>query len=551
MTVESNSPDVPAFPSRDELLRRAEEWESRLLGGPVTFFPIRHHSPGCALHLSNWIEEHRPESIIIEGPRAHDRWIPFLQSEACVGPVAILSTYRESNSPSALRHSAFFPLCDYSPEWIGIRAAAKHGINVRFADLDFADKVRFQRQWIEKIAAAQEEDEPDQGETDQEESQKSLLGVLLADESNLVYSEFIQELIRRLGCRNFDELWDHLFESRARSMSTGDFVGLMATHCDLARISHTKESLERDATFAREAVMIDEIRSEQKKLREPRRRGALLVVTGGFHTVALHEAVKQEGNPHRVELEPLVPDLKGSWLIRYSYDQLDALSGYQSGMPNPGFYDAIWRTDQAGEDRREAVARLISMIARRTRGKPIPHEASVTDTIAAVQMLDRLAELRDHAAPTRHDLLDAVAGCMRKESSVGNDLLASIVREVLAGDRVGEIPPDAGQPPILDDFQRKAKQFRLPIASMDSKSLQLEIYRRPEHRPMSFLFHQLQTLGVTYATFVDGPDFISGYRLGKVSEEWSVTWSPGTDARLAECAALGRHHRSGGRGANP
>ena len=367
----------------------------------------------------------------------------------------------------------------------------------------------------------------------------SMLGVLLADESNLRHSAFINGLVRRLGCRDFDELWDHLFESRAEAMPTGELVGLMATYCDLSRASHEEATLRLDATLAREAAMVDVVRAEFKRLKKPTRRGAILVVTGGFHTVALAAAVDSKGNPHRTDLKPPKPGLCGSWLIRYSYDQLDALSGYRSGMPSPGFYDALWQADRSEVDRRSAVARLISTIARQTRGKPIPHEASVTDSIAAVQMLDRLADLRGHLAPTRSDLLDAIAACMRKENAAGNDLLASITHKILAGDRVGVIPPEAGQPPIVDHFQRLTKQLRLPSGTIEPRGVNLDLYRKPEHRRTSFLFHQLQLLDVPYASFVDGPDFINAHRLGKRNEEWSVAWTPSTEARLAECASMG------------
>ena len=517
------------LPSRGELLGRARSWESKLLDGPITYYPVRHHSPACAIHLSRWIDEVRPDAIIVEGPPSLDRWIPMLVRDDCVGPVAILTTYRESESLSAARHSAFFPLCDYSPEWVAIRKGKAIGARVRFADLEFHQKVRLQREAFE--ADTEEPRESDES--------PSMLGVLLADEANLRHSAFINGLVRRLGCRDFDELWDHLFESRAEAMSTGELVGLMATYCDLSRASHDHATLRFDATLAREAVMVDVVRAEFKRLKKPTRRGAILVVTGGFHTVALADAVDSKGNPHRTDLKPPKPGLCGSWLIRYSYDQLDALCGYRSGMPSPGFYDALWQADRSEADRRSAVARLISTIARQTRGKPIPHEASVTDSIAAVQMLDRLADLRGHSAPTRSDLLDAIAACMRKENAAGNDLLASITHKILAGDRVGMIPTEAGQPPIVDYFQRLTKQLRLPSGTIEPRGVNLDLYRKPEHRRTSFLFHQLQLLDVPYASFVDGPDFIHAHRLGKRNEEWSVAWTPSTEARLAECASMG------------
>lgn len=521
-TAKGRATSLDTLPKREELLARARAWEHVLLDGPVTYYPVRHHSSACAMHLARWIDQARPDSIIVEGPRSLDKWISSLVSDDCVGPIAILTAYRESDSPSTRRHSAFFPLCDYSPEWVAIRQGNAIGARVRFADLEFADKVRLQQSWL-----------------DEEDSPKTLLGVLLADESNLRYSQFIDQLVRRMGCRDFDELWDHLFESCADSMTTESFVGTLATYCDLSRASHDPDHLKTDATLAREAAMVEVIRAEHKRLKKPQRKGSMLVVTGGFHTVALPDVVNGRGNPGLAKLDKLEPSLTGSWLIRYSYDQLDALSGYRSGMPSPGFCHELWQAGQDATSRREAVARLISTIARETRGKPIPHEASVTDSIAAMQMLDQLADLRGHDTPTRCDLLDAIASCMRKESLAGNDLLTAITDRVLAGDRIGRVPSTAGQPPVVDDFQQLAATHRLPIDTIEARGVTLELYRKPSHRAVSFLLHQLQLLDVPYASFVDGPDFIHGYRLGKLREEWTAAWSPGTEARLAELAALG------------
>ncbi len=393
---------------------------------------------------------------------------------------------------------------------------------MRFADLEFEDKVRIQ-----------------QAMSDEDETPRTMLGGLLADESHLRHSKFIAQLVRRLGCRDFDELWDHLFESQVDQLSTEKLVGALATYCDLARTSHESELLKRDATLAREAVMVDVIRSEYKRLKRPQRKGSLLVVTGGFHTVALPEAVAARGNPRQADLPELDADLTGSWLIRYSYDQLDALSGYRSGMPNPGFYDALWGAEQSGASKRAAVARLVTNIARDTRGRPIPHEASVTDAIAAVQMVDRLADLRGHATPTRSDVLDAIASCMRKEGLAGGDLLAAITQRIMAGDRIGRVPASAGEPPIIDDFRRLAASFRLPADTIQPRQVTLELYRKRRHRPISFLLHQLELLEVPYASFIDGPDFLNGHHLAKLTEEWAVGWNPGTEARLAELASLG------------
>lgn len=511
------------FPSKEELLKRAERWQTSLLDGPVTFFPIRHHSPACAAHLEKWIENFRPDSVIIEGPRSFNQWIPALTSGDCAAPVAILTTYREEQSLRSPGQSAFYPFCDYSPEWIALQKGRTYGAKVSFTDLEFADKIR-----VQQMAAFDDSDK-----------EHLLIGVSLTDDPHLRHSLFIQKLTRRLGCRDFDELWDHIFESRSSALPTESFVGLLAAYCDLSRQSYDCDHLIADGTLAREAVMIDTIRAELKRLKKPTRKGAILVVTGGFHTVALLDGLAQTGNPHTVKLEPLDESKTGSWLIRYHYQQLDSLGGYRSGMPHPGFYDALWQAGDSAEGKRLGIAKLLTTIARKTRGQSIQHEASVTDTIAALEMLDRLADIRGHHFPTRYDLLDVIGSCMRKESSNGQDQLSQIVRQILAGDRLGTVPASVGHPPIIQDFLDRATKYRLPVGTIEPRNINLELYRKPAHRETSFFLHQMEILNVPYAVMNDGPDFINRYRLSKLREEWSVNWCPETEGRLAELSISG------------
>ena len=59
----------------------------------VTYFPIRHHSPACAAHLRRWLEQHRPASVLIEGPASFTNLIELLVDEKCVCPVAVYTSY--------------------------------------------------------------------------------------------------------------------------------------------------------------------------------------------------------------------------------------------------------------------------------------------------------------------------------------------------------------------------------------------------------------------------------------------------------------------------
>src|SRR5208283_5105046 len=99
-------------------------------------------------------------------------------------------------------------------------------------------------------------------------------------------------------------------------------------YCALARQAYSQAMLECDGCAAREAAMAAAVAEEA---------GRVLVVTGGFHTVALPGAVP--ALPGRVKVEPKDALVT---LMRYGFEQLDRLNGYASGMPAPEFYQRTW-----------------------------------------------------------------------------------------------------------------------------------------------------------------------------------------------------------------
>src|SRR5207249_2653482 len=129
----------------------------------------------------------------------------------------------------------------------------------------------------------------------------------LADDSHLRHSDYLRALARRLGCRDFNELWDHLFESGEESLSTESFIDRVAAYCAMARLDYTAAALQQDGTTAREACMAWHIR---EALREG---GPVLVVTGGFHTVTLPDLVAAA--TERPAPLAVGDDEAGTWLM--------------------------------------------------------------------------------------------------------------------------------------------------------------------------------------------------------------------------------------------
>ena len=464
------------------------------LAARVIYFPVRHHSPACAYHVDKLIREIRPGAVLIEGPRNATPLIPMLLRDETKCPVAIYTTYVERTADALPgRHAAYYPLCAYSPELVALRAAAHVGAKAKFIDLTYPQMVRA-------------------GRTSDDDKAQSLF-----DERTLLHSRFLQAACERCGTRDPDELWDHLFELDYESRPTDEFMHGVLTYCALARHGDATAALKADGTLAREEAMAHAIQQESAE--------RIVVVTGGFHTVALpHTKPRRPRAVTVAENDALVV------LMRYGFEQLDRLNGYASGMPSPGFYQHLW---DAGD-----IADIFVELGRRCRKHRI--ELSVAEEIGALEHCRRLATLRNHARPAREDVLDAIRSCFVKGVlDTEGIMVLAIARQLLAGDTVGAIPPDAGQPPIVTDFRVTAQRLKIDIDSIQARESVLDLYRQTRHRAVSRLFYRLRFLDVPFAEFVRGPDFVRNQDLERIQEVWRYHWSPNTDSTLIERSVYG------------
>jgi hypothetical protein len=199
-------------------------------------------------------------------------------------------------------------------------------------------------------------------------------------------------------------------------------------------------------------------------------------------------------------------------------------------MPSPEFYQRSWDEQDA--------ARVLVEIGRECRRKHLG--VSTADTIAAATHGNGLAALRGHCRMAREDLLDAVRSVFIKgaDDAEGVPVLA-IARKHLAGDRVGNVPAEAGQPPIVHDFRNAATRLGLKLDRLDDIEVALDLYRKSTHRDVSRLFHSLRFLTVPFAVFVRGPDFVAGENLECIQEVWKYRWSPETESTLIERSLYG------------
>ena len=272
----------------------------------------------------------------------------------------------------------------------------------------------------------------------------------------------------------------------------------------------------------------------------------MLAVVGGFHAVVLPALVA--GETKRPEISRSSVKEENSALIRYSFDRLDRLNGYASGMTSPAWHQRLWeqlvkfdriKAASGPRVRQDSALTALFEIANVLREKhrvPVP----VPALTAAVSHALALAQLRRRPAPTRDDVLDAVTSCFIKgDVAAEGPVVYGAAQEILTGVVTGSVPPGAPKPPLLKDFEYRARRQRLRIDDAEPRRAQLDIYRRTEHRVTSRLFHGLTLLGVPFGIRTAGPDFVAGVGLDRLQEHWEYSFTAATEAALVEAAVYG------------
>ena len=509
---------APAGPGDDDVpprLRRALGSQRAWAGSGVHLVPIRHHSPACALALSALLEEVRPAVVLIEGPAEYTALLPALQDPDTVPPVAVLSLVD--------RTASYYPLAEFSPEWVALRWAGEHDAEAAFIDRAPG---------------------PHGGPLD--DGAGGAASRTLQAEYHLARSTALDALARRLGCRDHDDVWEQLFEDRGSAdiRAWPDFFADTLAWSALARLDAEREVLDADGTHAREAVMAAALRRRLKETADGG-GGPLVVVTGAFHTPALLDAL--DAAPEAAwlpEPETRTRPVPESWLIRYDYARLDSLGGYGAGMPSPGLWQRAWRARTGAGPGRSAArtptgargfatAVVLDVVtALRERGEPL----GTAQVRAAVEQTLGLAALRGRAWPGRTDILDALTSCLVKDDTGLSGNLGAAVAAVFAGSAPGRVPPGTAAPPLVAEVRERLTALRFTLDDAVERRVSLDTARRPRHRRRRELLARLRFAGVGLARQVGGADLVAGTGLGQLVEEWAYAWTPQAEAALVRAA---------------
>ncbi len=479
------------------------------------FAPIRHHTPACAWHLKALLGEVKPRQVLIEAPIDFDPLIPLLLDAGTRPPVAIVAF--EGSDKDQPRGISYYPFSSHAPEYVALVEGRRLGARLGFIDLPAGVR----------LGQREVKGRPD------------TIALSFADERPFDMSAYTRALCRRTGCRDQNELWDHLFETQLGSDAWSEFFAAVGAYCESVRATVSTAEMTADSTLAREQHMANRI-AEALGGERP-----VVVVTGGFHTPALIEAAKATGQrPRSGKTSATGVPAARSYLIRYGFQELDRLNGYSAGLPLPLYYERLWTAaaEQPGSGGfwRSVAASLLSEFSphlRRERpGLALPLPAIAGAPERAVE----LAQLRGRPGPTREDLLDAARSSFVKgEIAVGAAPVLEELRVFLTGQALGDVPPSVGSPPLVEAVRATARRLGFEVEFASRKKRELDIYRSDRHRQASRFLHAMTFLETGFGARISGPDFLSGFSEDLLFETWTVAWSPMVEAKLIELSPLG------------
>ncbi len=547
-----------------EKILRSEEMAEIIL------LPVRHHSPACAFHVSRAIESIRPSVILVEGPEPANSLMEVMTHKDTEAPFAIYYSYHDQSgriSEEKERYKCYYPFLDYSPELAALREGKRLGIKAAFIDLPYGD-----------ILAASNEGS---GLLNRDAEKNNY-----NDDHYLSQNEYLRQLCERTGLRSFDEFWEKYFELNGLHQEDGIWFSNLLTYCSLARENSKEEELKAEGCLARERYMAERI-AEYAKAAAPD-KDTILVITGGFHTPALKALLtggdageKQgqmpEGDTGRKESilppqdageekqgqaseedtgrkdslpssqdlgerhrEGKIPEKdQGVYLMPYSMEAADALNGYASGMPFPGFYQKIWENLRETETPySDVVLDMIVASGKETRRKE--GYLSTYDEICACAMAGGLAQLRGKQEPGAYELLDAVLSSFVKgEYNLASDTPMRILRKRMTGRSVGKLCAQADVPPIIHDFETECRKFKLKTVSTLESESTLSIFSNKKHRQESMFFHRMGFLDTAFARKIKGPNLQLKRDKNLMREIWKYKWNAQVNSALIDVSVYG------------
>ncbi|WP_240957243.1 DUF5682 family protein [Streptomyces chilikensis] len=502
---------------------------------------VRHHGPGSARAVRAALDAVRPRAVLIEGPPEADALVPLVGDEEMRPPVALLA--HAVDEPG---RSAFWPLAEFSPEWVALRWAVENGVPARFVDLPATH-----------VLALRGEDGPEKGEApapvlakdaeeDAAEGAAPARGAVAPDGSAVAPDgtpaaggeaappgdgpgpagdegdtgarnadprvDPLAVLAEAAGYDDPERWWEDVVEHRGAGEDP--LAPFAAVEEAMGALREAYGTGGHDHDPVREAYMRLQVRAARKEFGDE-----IAVVCGAWHVPALRRRSTVAADRALLKGLPRIRT-EMTW-VPWTHRRLSRFSGYGAGIDSPGWYGHLF----SAPDR--PVERWMTKIAGLLRDEDLG--VSSAHVIEAVRLAETLAVMRGRPLPGLGETVDAVRAVMCE----GSDVPLELVRDrLIVGDVLGEVPSTAPAVPLRRDLERQQRALRLKPEALE-RERELDL-RKENDAARSRLLHRLRLLSVGW-----GEPVTSRGGTGTFRETWRLRWEPELAVRVAEAGVWG------------
>ncbi|MER6181120.1 DUF5682 family protein [Streptomyces sp. NPDC001652] len=468
---------------------------------------VRHHGPGSARAVRAALEAARPRVVLIEGPPEADALIPLAAEEDMRPPVALLA--HAVDEPG---RSAFWPLAEFSPEWVAIRWALEHDVPARFIDLPATHSLAWEEGPFDE-AVGETPGTPDSGTAPGSRAEAGDGAPDPEITRTGLRIDPLAVLAETAGYDDPERWWEDVVEHRGTGAGEV-FAPFVVVEEAMGALREAYGSGGHERDLVREAYMRLQVRAAQREF-----GGGVAVVCGAWHVPALRERTAVAAD--RALLKGL-PKVKAdmTW-VPWTYRRLARVSGYGAGIESPGWYGHLF----GAADR--PVERWMTKVAGLLREED--RIVSSAHVIEAVRLAQTLAAMRGRPLAGLSETTDAVRAVMCE----GSDVPLSLVHDrLVVGDVLGEVPQGAPAVPLQRDLDRTQRRLRLKPEALE-RELELDL-RKETDAGRSRLLHRLRLLGIGW-----GEPVASRGSTGTFRETWRLRWEPELSVRVAEAGVWG------------
>ena len=444
----------------------------------IQYLGIRHHGPGSARRMLRFLENWKPDCILIEAPAESTHLFGSVNNPNLVPPVAMLLY-----EPLHLKNSLILPFAHFSPEWIAISFANKAGVPLIPFDLPASMMLPLSKE-IESVR-------------------------------DVYVKDPLSQVAQHAGYSDSERWWEHTFEQVVEDEEV--FRGLSELMVEVREQLQRSESKE---TLLREAWMRQIIRTEVTKNYQ-----RIAIVCGAWHIPALLNWHKMAAKQDKLLLKDLLKvKIAGTW-IPWSYDRLARQSGYGAGILAPAWYEILF------DQQREAPTTWLVQMAKLFRKEGI--DISPAHLQAILSLSVHLSFLKDKPDAGLDELLIAIEAVLHLPKEV---LLSKIQSKWIIGEKVGQVPVDIPQTPLQTDLLQQIKSARLKNEFQSTQSIRKQLDLRVNaNRMASLLLHQLNILEIPWGI----QEAVSDQVKGSFHENWRLKWKPVYMIELIDKGAWG------------